>query len=214
MSESPNQTILSEPGQRAITDSFGNAWRITPSCQVSANGVLDADGDPVIMVCYANGLVWRQTRDLQWHYKRHPSDTWVHGAHSPLNGANAREVEEIEVGVAELLAAVKQLRGDMDTRFATLAQTMQSQQNALFSGIGKLFNAADEEAEDRQRVLLQAIATLSELVGATGSPSVLAILQQILALLKSLVSPPPVRIFLDFANSVATPQPVPSRPGP
>lgn len=234
MTESPNQMVISDPSDHPITDSFGNAWRITPSGQVSANGVLDHDNANVMQVVYVNQMIWRQTRDLFWQSKKHPGDNWSQGSHrSPMSGGEARELEEIERDVAYVLGAVQSLRGDFDTYKgqaaggqASILAAIAALKKDLDAGVLTLpaqvlaqiaagFVAQEPAQEAAFGVLIANITAL--FAAATDAANarqqaLVVLLNQILAAINKQSEP--TRIVLDVADVIRTPQAIPQRPGP
>lgn len=226
MQESPNQMTISDPSDNPITDSFGNAWRITPSGHASANGVLDHDTNDVLQLAYANQMVWRQTSDLLWRSKRHPSDPWMphEGTHrSPLSGPLNRALDQIQTGVAEVLMAVGCLRADFDAYKANHQPT--TDLTPVLNAIAALKVDVDASAADAAKqtaAMVAAISSLNADLDATEAflaakmeanrTDILAVLNQILDEVKS--STKPTRLVLDVEHSTHTRQAIPLPNGP
>lgn len=72
---SPNNTIISLPGQ-SIVDNSGNVWSIING-QVAVNGFADVSTGNVIEMAYENGVVWQKNSDNLWWGKTSPGASWV-----------------------------------------------------------------------------------------------------------------------------------------
>jgi hypothetical protein len=236
VTESPNQMVISDPSDHPIVDSRGNAWRITQSGHVSANGVLDEDSSDVMQLAYVNQMMWRQTKDLLWRSKSHPGDDWWPRdgtSRSPMSGASARELEEIESAVAQVLSMVKALKADFDAfkaqpggSQAPVLAAIAALKADLDAGVLTLpaqvlaqitagFDAMETSLAAGYQTLITDIGAIfasAQLTAATNQAALIALLNEILAAVQTQSKP--TRIVLDIANATHVPQPVPSRNGP
>lgn len=234
MPESPNNITISQPGDPPITDSFGNAWRVSPSGHPTANGVLDSDDAPIMQIAFVNQMIWRQTNDLKWWSKRHPGDMWwpPGGTEvSPLNGQVNQEIGEIERAMEQVLFRIASLQRDFDIYKSQPPASIAP----VLSAIGRL--QADLDARGgNQKVLVdlldqilagqaaagntananQAILVrLLDQIQAANLPVFVAVIDRLNAILSAVNKlSAPTMIMLDIAGGTHIPQPIPSREGP
>lgn len=229
MAESPNLMFISDPSNNPITDALGNAWRITQTKQVSANGVLDNDRATVIQVAYVNQMIWRQREDLLWQSKKHPGDPWLPGggtSNSPIPDWSGHGVDEDERGMRQILTAIAAFRADFDANkgsgaggggitpaqvaqiLASLA-TLQTDVTELSSSV----SAASSVIVTGVSAIMAAIVDLkaAEVVAAG---DIVTTLLEVLAAIKTNAPPPPTKIVLDLEHGTHKPQAIPPRPGP
>jgi hypothetical protein len=232
--------VISDPSDHPIQDSFGNAWRITPSGQVSANGVLDEDSSDIMQIAYVNQTIWRQTKDLMWRSKRHPGDGWWPPGGkptSPLNGQVNHEIGEIERAIqqvlvnlaslkadfdafkaqpggsqAPVLAAIAALKADLDAGVLTLPAQVLAQINAGFSAVQASLATAYQTLVTDIMTDIGAMFASAQLTTTANQAALIDLLNQILAAVQQQSKP--TRIGLDLAGGTHVPQPIPSREGP
>jgi hypothetical protein len=234
VSESPNQMVISDPSDHPIEDSFGNAWRITESGQVSADGVLDEDSSDVMQLAYVNQTMWLQTKDLMWRSKRHPGDEWwpPDGTRtSPLNGPVNKEIGEIERAIQQVLVNLAVLKADFDTYKtqppASIAPVLSAvavlqadldargdDQPALVRLLDQILagQAAAASAANANQAIVVGLLDQITAAQASNYASVIARLNDLLAAVQQQSAP--TSIGLDLAHGTHVPQSVPSRGGP
>ena len=197
--------LIQSADDHPITDSASVVWRIAPNGRVTANGVVLADTHNALQVAYVNQTIWRQADNLSWQFRRHPGDQlWPPGGtfRSPLSGRNNRDLEQIERGQTEMLAALAAFRADFDAYRAMPLPAL----TPVLTAIAKLQLAmsADFSVVDMQLTSMSrdAVANTATLVG---------LLNEILALIKAQNEP--VALEEDLAHATHTFQPVPQHKG-
>ncbi len=111
LSESPNGTVITEPGGRPIIDAFNNVWNLTSDRRVVVDGFLDPFSRGAIKLAYVDKLIWRQTEDTLWAAKAHPIGPWL-----PNGGTTESPVDStISLSIVQVLGAIKALQLDFDT---------------------------------------------------------------------------------------------------
>lgn len=238
--ESPSATSISSADDQSITDSFGVAWRISPSGHAVRNGVVDPS-EPVLQLSYVNHCLWRQTRDLQWSPWAHPTSLWFgRTPRSPLPGPDNRIIEQIQRSVGEvltglsafksafdvfkaqppasvtpILVALTAFRQDIDAREDALSTLVLTQFAGLRTTIATGFLDLKTQADSRQTVLVNDLAALFNTeaqTDAANQATVVALLTQIVLLLKQQSAP--TKISLDLAGATHKPQAIPPAAGP
>lgn len=84
--QSSNGTTI--PPATVIVGSDGTQWGLSGG-QVTVNGTVDTTTANVIEMAYVNALVWQESSDNLWWYKKVPTDTWQPPAGTSTNPLSA-----------------------------------------------------------------------------------------------------------------------------